>query len=121
MKLPTVFVLSTLGLTAFAAPSSAAVISTSVAAVSQYRTHDTDIYPGELTDWFTLTGVTSLGTCGTIGGAVIFKIREGARAHRMHAMVQASLLKGLTLKVYVDDAVKDGNYCIVSYMSVYKL
>ena len=71
----------------------------------------TDIYGNH--GWFSLTGVTSLGTCGTSGGLVVFKFADADK--NILATVTAAFLSGKQVAVTVDDgsANKEGTYCYV--------
>jgi hypothetical protein len=61
--------------------------------------------------WFTLKGVTSLGTCGTQNGLVAFKIQDADKF--LQSTVTAAFLSGKKLTVYVDDgaANKENGFC----------
>jgi len=75
------------------------------------RTHDSVSF-GANADWFALVGVTSLGTCATVEGHVVFMLRDDARGQRMFSVVLAAKSAGMPLTVRVDDSVKaTGGYC----------
>jgi hypothetical protein len=62
---------------------------------------------GANTDFFNLSGVTSLGTCGLSGGYVVFRLHDDVRGQRMFAGLSAAMLSGNTVIAYVDDQYKD--------------
>jgi hypothetical protein len=70
------------------------------------RTHDSVSF-GANADWFSLVGVTSLGTCPTFdGGYVVLMLRDDARGQRMFSLVLAAKSAGMPLTVRVDDTLK---------------
>jgi hypothetical protein len=70
------------------------------------RTHDSVTF-GANADWFSLVGVTSLGTCPTaFGGPVVLMLRDDTRGQRMFSLVLAAKSAGIPLTVRVDDTVK---------------
>jgi hypothetical protein len=86
-------------------PSHATQFTTS-GTVYTLQTHET-VSSGADADWFSLVGVTSLGTCPTgDGGYVVFMLRDDANGQRMFSLVLAAKSAGTTLTVRVDDAVK---------------
>ena len=87
---------------------------TGTGTVSLLSTHDTSI-PGN--DFFTLSGVTSLGTCGTYLNAVVFRLKDDARAQRHFSLVLAARSTGVVVSATVDDSTKDPwGYCYLSYI-----
>ncbi len=80
--------------------------------VSTLRTHDSATF-GANADWFSLVGVTSLGSCPIgDGGYVVLMLRDDARGQRMFSVVLAAKSAGIPLTVRVDDTVKvAGGYC----------
>ena len=80
--------------------------------VSTLRTHDSVTF-GANADWFSLVGVTSLGTCPTVaGGYVVLMLRDDARGQRMFSLVLAAKSAGIPLTVRVDDTLKTtAGYC----------
>jgi hypothetical protein len=96
-------------------PSYAAVLS-ATGTVFLLRTHDS-VY-GADTDWFSLVGVTSMGTCKTgDAGYVVLKIWDDQKGQRMFTIALAAKTSGAALTVWVDDTDKDssGN-CYVRFM-----
>jgi hypothetical protein len=77
------------------------------------RSHDLVVGPD--LDWFSLVGVSSLGTCKTAdGGYVVLRMRDNSRGQRMFTLVLAAKVAGTPLTVWVDDTVTDsGGYCYV--------
>jgi hypothetical protein len=73
---------------------------------------------GANTDWFDVSGVTSLGTCGTSQGYVVFRIRDDVRGQRMFAGLTAAKLAGNSITVSVDEQDKDSTgFCFAQWIS----
>lgn len=74
-------------------------------------------------DSFVLSGVTSLGTCGTnADGNVVFVIKKETSTdptgNRQFAMAQSAINLDYSLEVVVNDSSKDARgFCYVAYMS----
>jgi hypothetical protein len=82
--------------------------------VTNLRSHDAALAS---LDWFALSNVSSLGTCGVYNGAVIFRINDDDRGWRQFALVLAARSKGTTVSVQIDDAIKDQyGYCILRFI-----
>jgi hypothetical protein len=97
-------------LLALLSPSYAAVhIGTGT--VYLLRSHISFFGPDE--DWFSLAGVSSLGTCKTAdGGYVVLRLRDDAKGQRMFTLVLAAKTAGTPLTVWVDDNDTDSaGYC----------
>jgi hypothetical protein len=100
----------------FVGPVTAAV-HTVTATVAFVRTHKATY--GSHVDWFALSGVTSLGSCGVSEGLVVFRILDDEKGDRFYATVLNAKRAGSNLRVHVDDSVRDaGGHCIVSYMDL---
>ena len=100
-----------LSLLILASPSDAAVFS-GTGTVSTIQVFDS-VY-GTDVDWFSLTGVASLGTCKTAGGFVVLRIRDNPKGQRMFTLVLAARTSGTSLTVSVDDTMKDpSGFCFV--------
>lgn len=81
--------------------------------VAVLRSHDVALS----SDWFELTGVTSLGTCPTYNGLVLVALKDDDRALRHFAMVLSAKRAATALTVWVDDSVVNSNgFCYVRYM-----
>src|SRR5438445_373567 len=80
--------------------------------VSTLQTHDS-VSSGPDADWFSLVGVTSVGTCPTgDGGNVVFALRDDQNGQRMFSLVLAAKSAGTTLTVRLDDTFKTTTgYC----------
>ena len=95
------------------APAISATYSAS-GTVSLLRSHDSTL--GGL-DWFALTNLSSLGTCGVYNGMVIVRFNDDDRGWRQFAMVLAARTKNSTLTVTIDDSKKDSyGYCLLQYL-----
>jgi hypothetical protein len=92
-------------------PSHATPFTTS-GTVYTLQTHDL-VSSGSDADWFSLVGVTSLGTCPTgDGGNVVLALRDDQNGQRMFSLVLAARSAGTTLTVRVDDTLKNSTgYC----------
>ncbi|SRR6266436_5285093 len=92
--------------------ASYATVFTTSGTVYTLQTHDSAT-SGANADWFSLVGVTSLGTCPTgDGGNVVFALRDDQNGQRMFSLVLAAKSAGTTLTVRVDDALKTSTgYC----------
>lgn len=99
----TVFVL-------YVAPAYAAVFTGS-GTVYTLRSRESTL--GTDADWFSLVGVTSLGSCPTAdAGYVVLMLRDDAKGQRMFALILAAKSAGTTLTVRADDTVKtSAGYC----------
>jgi hypothetical protein len=64
---------------------------------------------GANVDFFNVSGVTSLGTCGVANGSVVFRLHDDVRGQRMFAGLTADKLVGNPITVYVDDQYKDSS------------
>ena len=62
---------------------------------------------GANTDFFSLSGATSMGTCGLSDGYVAFRLHDDVRGQRMFAGLTAAQIAGNTVTAYVDDQYKD--------------
>jgi hypothetical protein len=66
---------------------------------------------GADTNWFSLTGVVSLGNCGNwtsgSGTLVLIRMKDDAHGQQMYATVLAAMLAGTSVTVYIDDAYVD--------------
>jgi hypothetical protein len=78
------------------------------------RSHDAAVSQ----DWFQLTGVASLGNCGTYNGLVLFILRDDDRSWRHFAMVLSAKRTGATLSAWIDDTVvsSPGGFCYLQYL-----
>ena len=86
-------------------PSNAAPFTAS-GTIYTLQTHDS-VSSGADADWFSLVGVTSVGTCPTgDGGYVVFMLRDDANGQRMFSLALAAKSAGNTLTVRVDDTLK---------------
>jgi hypothetical protein len=94
-----------------AAPAHAAVF-TGTGTVYTVRSRDSTL--GVNTDWFSLVGVTSLGTCPTAdAGYVVLKMRDDTKGQRMLALALEAKAAGTTLTVQVDDTIRNSEgYCL---------
>src|SRR5689334_2172280 len=81
------------------------------------RSHDSADY-GPNADWFSLVGVTSLGTCKAAdGGFVVLRIRDDTKGQRMFTLALAAKTSGTSVTVAVDDAYTDpAGYCYVLWV-----
>ena len=88
-----------------------AAIYTGSGTVYTLQVHDSSL--GTDMDWFSLVGVTSLGTCRTAdAGYVALALRDDAKGQRMFTLVLAAKSAGATLTVRVDDTVvSSSGYC----------
>ena len=86
-------------------------IYTGTGAVYTLRSRDSVL--GVDTDWFSVVGVTSLGTCRTAdAGYVVLKLRDDAKGQRMFSLVLSAKAAGAILTVRVDDTVLNPEgYC----------
>jgi len=80
-----------------------------------------DAVYGADTDWFALSGVSSLGACKTIGpsppGYVVLRLRDNPKGQRMFTVVLAAKASSTPLTVFVDDTITDGaGFCYVQYL-----
>ncbi len=65
-------------------------------------------------DYFALSGVSSLGSCGVYQGQVLFILKDDAKGARQYAFVLSALRSGAPLTVYVEDTYRNGDgYCYV--------
>jgi hypothetical protein len=82
-------------------------------AVYILRSYDSALGPN--IDWFSLVGVSSLGTCNTAdGGYVVLRIRDDAKGQRMFTLILAAKASNTPLTVWVDDTVTDSSgHCYV--------
>ncbi|MFL6600229.1 MAG: hypothetical protein ACJ8R9_02780 [Steroidobacteraceae bacterium] len=81
--------------------------------VAILRSHDAAVSE----DWFTLTGVASLGTCPTLNGQVLFVLRDDERAWRHFALVLSAKRAGTPVSVWADDTVLNhAGFCYLQYM-----
>lgn len=69
-------------------------------------------------NWFSLVGVDSLGTCKTSSeGHVVFLLPGDKDGRRMFDLALASKTSGSPLKIWVDDTVTGASgFCLVSAM-----
>jgi hypothetical protein len=74
--------------------------------VTQLVSYDLNWF-GANTDYFSLSGVTSMGTCGQSGGYIAFRLHDDVRGQRMFAGLTAAQLEGKAVTAYVDDQYKD--------------
>ena len=82
-----------------------------VGLVKMIRSHDLTVQ----TDWFSLEGVTSAGSCN----GALFMFKEDERAKRQIALVLAAQASGKKVLVGYDDInFKNGPYCFVRYLDV---
>jgi hypothetical protein len=95
----------------YVSPSYAAPFNPS-GTVYTLQTHDS-VSSGPDADWFSLAGVTSVGTCPTgDGGNVVFALRDDQNGQRMFSLVLAAKSAGTILTVRVDDTFKtSAGYC----------
>ena len=69
-------------------------------------------------DYFVVNGVTSLGTCPTQGGMVVFILKDDAKAQRQFAMVLSARSTEAAVTVVVDDTyVSSQGYCYLRHIS----
>jgi len=69
-------------------------------------------------DYFVLAGVTSLGTCPTQGGMVVFRLKDDAKGQRQFAVILATKVSGSQVTADVDDAFKDSQgYCYLRHLT----
>ena len=81
--------------------------------VAVVRSHDAAVS----TDWFQLSGVTSLGTCPVYNGLVMFLIKDDDRGWRHFALALSAKRANATVTAWVDDTkVTPQGYCYVQYM-----
>ncbi len=77
---------------------------------------------GANADWFSIVGVTSMGSCPAAapadGGYVVVMLRDDTKGQRMFSIVLAAKSAGIPITVKVDDTVKDNAghcYALVVY------
>jgi hypothetical protein len=80
--------------------------------IAVLRSHDAAVS----WDWFSLTGVASLGTCPTINGVVLLVINDDDRGWRHFAIVLSAKRAGTTVTAFVDDTVLINGYCVIQYL-----
>jgi hypothetical protein len=67
---------------------------------------------------FTLVGVSSLGSCGTLFGFVLLRLKDDLHGQRMYAAVLAAAASGSQLSVNVEDTYRDSaGFCYVTNLS----
>jgi hypothetical protein len=83
--------------------------------ISVVRSHD----PTLSADWFSLTGVSTVGTCGTYNGLVLFMIEDNENSWRHFAIALAAKSKSMAVNVQVDDSKKTPNgFCILQFIEI---
>src|SRR3954465_8518545 len=82
--------------------------------VALVRSHDSAVSE----DWFQITGVTSLGTCPTYNGLVLFVIKDDDRGWRHFTLAVSAKRAGTTISAWVDDTkvTPSGGGCYVQYI-----
>jgi len=67
--------------------------------------------------YFFLSSITSLGTCGTGSGLVMFRTKDADK--NILSLVTAAFLSGKKIIAFVDDAIKDSlGYCYVQQVNL---
>jgi hypothetical protein len=86
--------------------------------IKRIRSHDQQVF-NYVVDWVAIEGFTYAGSCRTAGGDVVLRLRDDNRANRQLAMFIAANLSNKSVRVQVDDSVKDGaGYCFLRYMDL---
>ena len=62
---------------------------------------------GANTDWFELTGVSSMGNCKGWGQGLIFRLKDDTRGQQMYATLLTAFTAGTTATVFADDTYAD--------------
>jgi len=78
--------------------------------------HSEDSSRGAESNWFSIVGVDSLGTCKTSSeGHVVFLLPDYKDGRRMFDLALASRTSGSPLKIWVDDIVTGASgFCLVT-------
>jgi hypothetical protein len=84
--------------------------------VNTLRSRDSS--PDVDSDWLSLAGVDSLGTCKTADARhVVFLVPNDKEGQRMFALALASKTSGMPLTIWVDDTVTGpSGFCLLSYI-----
>ena len=101
----------------FTCPSVIAATHSPSGEVSLLRSHDSRIEND--IDWFSLKGVSSIGSCKKSGEEVVLRLKDDERGNRQYSMLLAAKMASAEIVVAVDDLVVDSlGYCYVASITL---